>query len=101
MPHLYVGKAVSNNDCDALVSHARNRLQSDREDRCQESRRQFPFVADGEPGRGLPLRLTAGPEEKPRRGCLPTPTLKKCHSDPLSRSAAVPSMTAAVVPCTP
>jgi hypothetical protein len=27
----------------------------------------------GEPGGGLPLRLTVGPEEKRRRGRLPTP----------------------------
>jgi hypothetical protein len=45
MPDLYLGKAVSNDDCDALASHARNRLQSDRDDRCQDSRRHFPFVA--------------------------------------------------------
>lgn len=49
----------------------------------------------------LPLRVTGGPEEKPRGGCLLALTPKECHSGPLSRSAAVPSMTAAVVPCTP
>jgi hypothetical protein len=46
MPDLYLGKGVSNADCDALASHARNRLQSDRDDRCEDSRRHFPFVAD-------------------------------------------------------
>jgi hypothetical protein len=30
MLDLYLGKAVSNDDCDGLASHARNRLQSDR-----------------------------------------------------------------------
>ena len=46
MPDLYLGKAVSNDDCDALASHARNRLQSDRDDRCQDSRRHCRFVAN-------------------------------------------------------
>jgi hypothetical protein len=45
MPDLCLGKAVSNNDCDALATHARNRLQSDRDDCCQDSPRHFPFVA--------------------------------------------------------
>jgi len=45
MPDLYPSKAVSKEDCAALASHARNRLQSDRNDPCQDSRRHFPFVA--------------------------------------------------------
>jgi hypothetical protein len=50
MPELYLGMAASNDDCDALASHAGNRLQSDRDDRCQDSRRHFPFVAEGGAG---------------------------------------------------
>ena len=45
MPDLYLGIAVSNDDCDALASDARNRLRSDRDDSCQDSPRHFPFVA--------------------------------------------------------
>ena len=44
---VLLGIAVSNVDCDALASHARNRVQSDRDDRCQDSPRHFPFVAIG------------------------------------------------------
>ncbi len=50
---LHLGKAVSNDDCDALASHTRNRLQSDRDDRCQDGRRHFPFVAHA----GVSIRL--------------------------------------------
>jgi hypothetical protein len=64
MPDLYLRNAVSNDDCDALASDARDRLRSDRGDRCQDSRRQFPFVAFGEPSRGLPLRPAGDPEQK-------------------------------------
>ena len=49
----------------------------------------------------LPLRGTAGPEEKTRRGGLLALTPKECHSGPLSRSAAVAGMPAAVAPSTP
>lgn len=42
---LYLGIAMSNDDCDALASHARNRLQTDCDDRCQDSGRHFAFVA--------------------------------------------------------
>jgi hypothetical protein len=45
MPNLYLCKAVSNDDRDAFASHARNRLESDRDDRCQDSRRHSPSVA--------------------------------------------------------
>jgi hypothetical protein len=45
-PDLYLGKAVSNDDRDALATHARNRLQSDHDDRCQDSRRHFSLVAE-------------------------------------------------------
>ena len=44
-PNLYLGMAVSNGAGDALASRVRNRLQSDRDDCCQDSRRHFPFVA--------------------------------------------------------
>ena len=50
---------------------------------------------------GFRFPTRRGPEGDARRGCSPAPAPKKCHSDPLSRSAAVPSMTVAVVPCTP
>lgn len=42
---LCTGKAVSNDDRDALASHTRNRIQFDRDDRGKEDRRDFPFVA--------------------------------------------------------
>jgi hypothetical protein len=46
VPDLYLEvQVVSNDDRDALASHVRNRLQSDHEDRCQDSRRHFSFVA--------------------------------------------------------
>jgi hypothetical protein len=44
-PDLYLGKAVSDDDCGALASDARNRLQSDRDHRCQDGRRHCPFYA--------------------------------------------------------
>lgn len=62
MPDLYVGKGVSNADCDALASHARNRLQSDRDDCCEGSRRHFPFVAD--PGLVARCRSRCRPKRK-------------------------------------
>jgi hypothetical protein len=47
MPGLHLGKAVSDDDCDALATHARNRLQSDRDDRCQDSRAPLPLCRRG------------------------------------------------------
>jgi hypothetical protein len=47
MPDLYLSMAVSDDDCDALASHARNRLQSDRDDPCQDRRRHFPLSEGG------------------------------------------------------
>ena len=44
MPDLNPGIGVFNDDCDALASHARNGLQSDRDDPCHDSRRHFPFI---------------------------------------------------------
>jgi hypothetical protein len=44
---VYLGKAVSDDDCGALASDARNRLPSERDDRCQDGRRHCPFVARG------------------------------------------------------
>ena len=67
MPDLYLGKAVSNDDCDALASYARNRLQSDRVDRCQESGPHFRFVAPGATRSVLLLLLVVGPEQKAER----------------------------------
>jgi hypothetical protein len=64
MPDLYLGSAVSNDDCDALASHARNRLQSDRDDRSQDSRRHFPFVANAATWPSLPLRSATAPEQQ-------------------------------------
>ena len=45
MPDLYLRKAVSNGDRDALASHVRNRLQSHHDDRWQDSLRHFSSVA--------------------------------------------------------
>ena len=45
MPDLCLGKAVSNTTATPLQPTLGNRLQSDRDDRCQDSRRHFPFVA--------------------------------------------------------
>ena len=55
IPDLYLGKAVSKEDRAALASHARNRLQSDRNDRCQGWRRHFSFVAATAVSTRLPL----------------------------------------------
>ena len=71
MSDLYLGMAVSNDDCDALASHARNRLQSDRDDRCQDSRRHFPFVATGVVQPALLLRALIAPKEKWEFGSAP------------------------------
>ena len=60
MPDLYLGKAVSNDDRDALASHARNPLQSERDDRCQDSRRHFSFVAGAAASPRLPLLSSSG-----------------------------------------
>ena len=59
MPGLYLCKAESNDDCDALACHARNRLRSDCDDRCQPSLRHFPVVADTGLAAALPLSLSA------------------------------------------
>ena len=74
MPDLYLGIGVSDVDCDALASHARNRLQSDRDDRCQDSRRPFPFVAAAAANRRLPLPPTACGTQKRARRPLGRPT---------------------------
>ena len=56
-------------------THACNRLQSDRDDRCEDSRRHFPFVADPATRSPRPLRVVRDPERKPpdrlepRQGC--------------------------------
>ena len=60
---------VSNDDCDAVASHARNRLQSDRDDRCQDRRRHFPFVAQGAVSIGLPLPNQGAVAAPPQRHC--------------------------------
>ena len=67
-PTWYLGKAVSNADCDALASHARNRLRSDRDDRCQDSRRHFPFVAHGAAIAALLLWKLVSPQRTLRPG---------------------------------
>ena len=60
MPGLCLGNAVFNDDCDALATHARNRLQSDPDARCQDSRRHFPFVATAAVSTRLPLFAWSG-----------------------------------------
>jgi hypothetical protein len=45
MPTYDPAQAASNDDCDALATHARNRLQSDPDARYRDTRRHFPFVA--------------------------------------------------------
>jgi len=57
MPDLYLRKAVSNVDRDALASHVRNRLQSHHDDRCQDSLRHFSCVAEAATKPSLPLAV--------------------------------------------
>ena len=45
-----------NDDCDALATHARNRLQSNPDARCQDSHRHFPLS----PKAGVRARLPCG-----------------------------------------
>jgi hypothetical protein len=72
---LCLGEAVSNDDWDALASHARNRLQSDRDDRCQDSRRHFPFVAGAATSSRLLLKAWTShvdpPDDAPHAGGRP------------------------------
>jgi hypothetical protein len=65
---LCTGKAVSNDDRDALASHTRNRIQFDRDDRGKEDRRDFPFVARAATSPTLLLLPSWMPEEKSESG---------------------------------
>jgi hypothetical protein len=62
MPDLDLGNSVSNDECDAIASHARNRLRSDRHDPSQDSRRHFRCVARA----ATIKRLAGGPKAAAR-----------------------------------
>jgi len=92
MPDLYLGNAVSSDDRDALAFHPRNRRRSDHDDRCQDSRRQFSFVAQGGVMARLLLWELAGQKGNSLgvHSCLATRlSLRGCRSR-CSRSASGP-----------
>ena len=89
-------------DCGALASDARNRLQSDRDHRCQDGRRHCPFVA----ARGAMTRLLrrelGGPKQNfgPWRS-RPAARLRFRESRCLRESSDAPGKDRGIAPETP